>query len=61
MIIPSVAVVGMCVKCCVDAILLEETDTDNILFYKVSVGGDQGWVDVDYFYPTSIGKPDWSR
>jgi hypothetical protein len=56
-----VAVVGMSVKGCVDAILLDETTTDNVLFYKVSVGGDQGWVDVDYFYPVSIGKPDWSQ
>ena len=55
------AVVGMSVKGCVDVVLLDETTTDGVLFYKVSVGGEQGWVDVDYFYPTSIGKPDWSR
>ena len=56
-----VAVVGMSVKGCVDVILLDETTTDGVLFYKVSVAGDRGWVDVEYFYPTSIGKPDWSQ
>jgi hypothetical protein len=50
----------MSVKGCVDVILLDEATASGTLFYKVSVGGDQGWVDVDYFYPADIGKPDWS-
>ena len=56
-----VAVVGMSVKGCVDVVLLDETTTDGILFYKVSVAADKGWVDVDYFYPASVGKPSWSQ
>lgn len=56
-----VAVVGMSVKGCVDVVLLDETTTDGILFYKVSVAADEGWVDVDYFYPASVGKPSWSQ
>ena len=56
-----VAVVGMSVKGCVDGILLDETTSGGIVFYQVRVSGDQGWVDVDYFYPTSIGKPHWSQ
>jgi len=55
------AVVGMSVKGCVDAILLDETTSDGTVFYQVRVGGDQGWVGADYFYSTSIGKPHWSR
>ena len=55
------AVVGMSVKGCVDAILLDETTSDGTVFYQVRVGGDQGWVGADYFYPTSIGKPGWSQ
>jgi hypothetical protein len=56
-----VAVVGMSVKGCVDGILLDEATSGGIVFYQVRVSGDQGWVDADYFYPTSIGKPHWSR
>jgi len=56
-----VAVVGMSVKGCVDATLLDETTSGGIVFYQVRVGDDQGWVGVNYFYPTSIGKPGWSQ
>jgi hypothetical protein len=56
-----VAAVGMSVKSCVDGILLDETTSGGIVFYQVRVSGDQGWVDANYFYPTSIGKPRWSR
>jgi hypothetical protein len=56
-----VAVVEMPVKGCVDGILLDEATSGGIVFYQVRVSGDQGWVDADYFYPTSIGKPHWSR
>jgi len=56
-----VATAGMSVKGCVDVILLDETSTDGVLFYKVSVESGEGWVDVDYYYPASIGKPDWSQ
>jgi hypothetical protein len=56
-----VAVVGMSVKGCVDAILLDEATSGGTVFYQVRVDDDRGWVDVNYFYPTSIGKPDWSR
>jgi len=55
------AVVGMSTKSCVDAILLDETTSDGAVFYQVRVGGDQGWVGADHFYPTSIGKPGWSQ
>lgn len=55
------AVVGMSVKGCVDAILLDETTSGGTVFYQVRVGDDQGWVGADYFYPTSIGKPGWSQ
>jgi len=55
------AVVGMSSKGCVDAILLDETTSDGAVFYQVRVGGDQGWVDVNYLYPTIIGKPSWSQ
>ena len=55
------AVVGMSVKGCVDAILLDEATSDGTVFYQVRVGGDQGWVGADYFYPTPIGKPGWSQ
>jgi hypothetical protein len=56
-----VAVVEMPVKGCVDGILLDETTSGGIVFYQVRVSGGQGWVDVDHFYPISIGKPHWSR
>ncbi len=56
-----VAVVGMSVKGCVDAILPDKATSDGAVFYKVRVGGDEGWVGADYFYPTVIGKPDWSQ
>jgi len=56
-----VAVVPMSTKGCVDVLLLEETTTGGIIFYKVSSLGDMGWVDVDYFYPTYLGRPDWSQ
>jgi len=52
-----IAIVGMSVKSCVDGILLDETTSDGNVFYMVRVGDDQGWVDADYFYPTSNGKP----
>ncbi len=55
------AVVEMSTKGCVDAILLDETTSDGTVFYQVRVGGDQGWVGADYFYPTSTGKPGWSQ
>jgi len=55
------AVVGMSVKGCVDAILLDEATSDGTVFYQVRVGGDQSWVGADYFYPTYIGKPGWSQ
>ncbi len=48
-----IAAVGMSVKGCVVGILLDETISGGTVFYKVRVGGDQGWVDADYFYPTS--------
>ena len=55
-----VAVVRMPVKGCVDVALLDEATTDGI-FYKVGVAADVGWVDVDYFYPASVGKPIWVK
>ena len=55
-----VEVVGMIVSGCVDVNLLEQTTENGILFYKIRVGGQQGWVDVDYYYPVRLGKPDWS-
>jgi hypothetical protein len=56
-----VTIVEMPAKGCIDAILLDETTSSGIVFYQVRVGDDQGWVDVNYFYPTFIGKPDWSQ
>jgi len=56
-----VAVVGMSVKGCVAAALLDEATSDGTFFYQTRVGDDQGWVGVDYFYSTSIGKPGWSQ
>ena len=53
-------VVGMTARGCVDVTLLDETSNDGILFYRVSVGGQRGWVDVEYYYPARLGKPDWS-
>lgn len=50
-------VVGTCVGCCVDVTLLDEDMANGILFYHISVGGQSGWVDVDYYYPR---KPGWS-
>ncbi len=55
------AVVGMSVKDCVDAILLDEATSDGTVFYQVRVDGDQGWVGASYFYPTAVGKPGWSQ
>ena len=55
------AVVGMSTQGCVAAALLDETTSGGTVFYQVRVGGDQGWVGADYFYPTSIGKPGWSQ
>jgi hypothetical protein len=50
-------VVGTCVSCCVDVTMHEEEMTKGILFYRISVGSQSGWVDVDYFY---WSKPGWS-
>jgi hypothetical protein len=50
-------IVGTCTACCVDVIMLEETVVDGIIFYRISVGNQSGWVDVDYFYWT---KPGWA-
>ena len=50
-------VVGTCVSCCIDVTMFEETTANGILFYRISVGSQSGWVDVDYFYWT---KPSWS-
>ena len=52
--------VGTCTACCVDVTMHEEKTVDGILFYKIRVGGQSGWVDVDYYYPDWKGKPDWS-
>jgi hypothetical protein len=49
--------VGTCVGCCVDVTMMDETSVEGILFYKISVGGQSGWVDVEYFY---WNKPSWS-
>lgn len=49
--------VGTCVGCCVDVTLTDETLANSILFYHISVGGQSGWVDVDYFY---WRKPSWA-
>ena len=50
-------IVGTCVGCCVDVTLKDETMANSILFYYISVGGQSGWVDVDYFY---WSKPSWA-
>lgn len=50
-------VVGTCVDCCVDVTMHEEKLVEGILFYRISVGSQSGWADVDYYYPR---KPDWS-
>ena len=50
-------VVGTCIACCVDVSVRDEKTSDGIIFYNVSVGGQSGWVDVDYFYSN---KPSWS-
>jgi hypothetical protein len=52
--------VGMSLRGCVDVTLLDETTNDGILFYRISVGGQRGWVDVEYYYPARLGKPSWS-
>ena len=57
----AVATVPVGKKGCVDALSLEERSVSLIIFYRVTVGGDEGWVDLDYFYPVHIGKPDWSQ
>lgn len=50
-------VVGTCVGCCVDVTMYDETSKNGILFYRISVGSQSGWVDVEYFY---WEKPNWS-
>lgn len=52
--------VGTCTGCCVDVNMYEKKSVEGILFYRISVGGQSGWVDVDYYYPDWLGKPDWS-
>ncbi len=52
-----VDVVGMALGGCVDVTLLETTTNNGILFYKIRVGSQSGWVDVDYYYPR---KPSWA-
>ena len=52
-------VVGTCDGCCVDVNMTSKKVVDGIYFYKISVGGQTGWVDVDYYYPLSMGKPSW--
>lgn len=49
--------VGTCEGCCVDVTLLEQKSVENILFYRISVGGQSGWADVDYFY---WSPPSWA-
>ena len=49
--------VGTCYMCCVDVTLYEEETANGILFYRISVGSQSGWVDVDYFY---WKKPSWA-
>ena len=49
-------IVGTCIACCVDVTMHEEKSASGILFYNISVGGQSGWVDVDYFY---WRKPSW--
>ena len=49
--------VGTCVGCCVDVSMYEQETANGILFYRISVGSQSGWVDVDYFY---WNKPDWA-
>ena len=51
-------VVGTCVGCCVDVTLIDDALENGILFYHISVGGQSGWVDVEYYYPR---KPSWSN
>jgi hypothetical protein len=34
---------------------------DGITFYYVNINGVTGWVDEDYYYPDSAGKPSWSN
>lgn len=51
-------VVGTCVACCVDVNVYEQQEANLIIFYHISVGGQSGWVDVDYFY---WDKPSWCR
>lgn len=48
--------VGTCQGCCVDVTVSSETMVNGILFYKISVGRQSGWVDVEYFY---WNKPGW--
>ena len=49
--------VGTCTACCVDVTMHEETTANDIIFYRISVGSQSGWVDVDYFY---WSKPSWA-
>lgn len=51
-------VVGTCIYCCVDVNVYEEELVYGIIFYRISVGDQSGWVDVDYFY---WDKPEWCR
>jgi hypothetical protein len=50
-------VVGTCIDCCVDATMDKQTTSNSILFYLINVGGQSGWVDVEYFY---LQKPSWA-
>ena len=49
-------VVGTCAYCCVDVSVYEEQLVNGIIFYRISVGDQSGWVDVDYLY---WKKPNW--
>jgi len=53
--------VGTCLGCCVDVSMSEKKNVNGILFYLISVGGQSGWVDVAYYYPDWLEKPDWSN
>lgn len=53
------AVVPMTMRGCVVAFSLEERMVGGIIFYRVKVDGQLGWVDVDYFYPRR--RPSWSQ
>jgi hypothetical protein len=51
-------VVETCVSCCVDVMMYERDLANGIYFYRISVGPQSGWVDLDYYYRD---KPAWSR